>query len=1010
MFPCAVFAQVSSVSSPNYFKKVGAVAINPIVTTYQLGDSGTGRWDKLYVKDLDVSGTFVFTGTMGSNLDMDGYNLIMDTDGDSAFLNDRDASIGDDEIGVQLNSAIDFEFETNLFKVSDGSALTVENGYVMTQTDIGGNVSPLIVEQNDTTNNKDAVTIANAGTGRGIYLDHNGAGGNAVVIDSESTATDAISVLAKYGAKLEQDITSGYGLWVMRNINEAGSNALVSFVNDHANDTQPTLRLQHDGTGLELAIEDGIFNFGGYGATQNENLALDFETVANHIGATTATGVTDLDFTAIDLNTTTEVNAENLVSTDDADIADNLTAGDIAIDEATGVLDFTGATSGEIEVSTGNLILDIAGDEVNTPDGKDNFIINLPISGADAGTHDVELSIDSINPFQISATGDGTGGIGAPTTSIGVTAKADVVHIGDADALVDLTDAHWSITEAGTISGEQLTSTDDADITDNITAGDVIIDEAVGTLDFTGGTSATITSSGFGTIGFSDDNLTTTGTLQAGNITSGANGADGLIRIYSEVGGTDYDVTLNPHATSSTDLDIYFPATTPAGTYLLNMTSGGQLGYDSSVYLTAESDTLQTVTTRGATTTTNIASTNATAFTGGEDIAGGNPNVAGQIKLWSSGDDNMYNTFTSGDNSANATYTLPTAMPASSGYTLASTDAGVMSWVAEPAEADTLQTVTTRGTTTTTSLTSTNAICLTGGEDVAGGNPNVAGSIKLFSAGDNAYFSTLTAGTNSSDASFILPIDEPAGTYILNMTTGGQIGYDASTYLTAEADTLNAVIGRGATTATSAEFQNATAGVIIGKDIAGGTSNDEGIIKLWSDGDNAYSTLLKAGTNSSDATYILPIDEPAGTYLLNMTTGGQIGYDTSTYLTSLAGDTTPELGGDLSMDGYTVYASETDNGTCTGTDTIDWGAGNNQKSTLSDNCTYTFTAPAGVSHLTLRMIQDADGTNTMTFPATVKWEGGSAPSWDTTAGRENYAFCYWNSTNYICSGIANITP
>jgi hypothetical protein len=58
--------------------------------------------------------------------------------------------------------------------------------------------------------------------------------------------------------------------------------------------------------------------------------------------------------------------------------------------------------------------------------------------------------------------------------------------------------ASGSITSAGTIQAEQLTSTDDAtigddlDVVDNLTCGDAVIDEAAGVLSFTGATSATI--------------------------------------------------------------------------------------------------------------------------------------------------------------------------------------------------------------------------------------------------------------------------------------------------------------------------------------------------------------------------------------------------------------------------------------------------------------------------------------------------------------------------------------
>lgn len=41
-----------------------------------------------------------------------------------------------------------------------------------------------------------------------------------------------------------------------------------------------------------------------------------------------------------------------------------------------------------------------------------------------------------------------------------------------------------------------------------------------------------------------------------------------------------------------------------------------------------------------------------------------------------------------------------------------------------------------------------------------------------------------------------------------------------------------------------------------------------------------------------------------------------------------------------------VFDSEVDDGNSGAADTIDWSAGNVHKSTMTDNCTYTFTAPA----------------------------------------------------------------
>jgi hypothetical protein len=55
-------------------------------------------------------------------------------------------------------------------------------------------------------------------------------------------------------------------------------------------------------------------------------------------------------------------------------------------------------------------------------------------------------------------------------------------------------------------------------------------------------------------------------------------------------------------------------------------------------------------------------------------------NTAGVLKFWSAGANDFYTTFTAGTQTANATYTLPTAMPSGSSKFLQSTTAGVLSW------------------------------------------------------------------------------------------------------------------------------------------------------------------------------------------------------------------------------------------------------------------------------------------------------------------------------------------
>lgn len=91
-----------------------------------------------------------------------------------------------------------------------------------------------------------------------------------------------------------------------------------------------------------------------------------------------------------------------------------------------------------------------------------------------------------------------------------------------------------------------------------------------------------------------------------------------------------------------------------------------------------------------------------------------------------------------------------------------------------------------------------------------------------------------------------------------------------------------------------------------------------------------------------------------------------------------------------------------DNGNCAVTDTVTWSVGMVQKSTLTGNCTYTFQAPvAAGTWFTLQVIQDGVGSRLVTWPGTVIWEGGSAPTLSTVAGSKDLCSFFWDGTSYI---------
>lgn len=141
----------------------------------------------------------------------------------------------------------------------------------------------------------------------------------------------------------------------------------------------------------------------------------------------------------------------------------------------------------------------------------------------------------------------------------------------------------------------------------------------------------------------------------------------------------------------------------------------------------------------------------------------------------------------------------------------------------------------------------------------------------------------------------------------------------------------------------------------------------------------------------------------------------------SSFIEKLEDDTSPILGNnlnanshsitninDIEIKGHSYGGGEIDNGNSTIEDTINWTNGNFQESTLTNNCTFTFITPAGPTTLILKLIQDATGSRTVTFPTTVKWSGGTAPTLTTTPNSEDLISFYFDGTNYYGGILLNM--
>jgi hypothetical protein len=100
--------------------------------------------------------------------------------------------------------------------------------------------------------------------------------------------------------------------------------------------------------------------------------------------------------------------------------------------------------------------------------------------------------------------------------------------------------------------------------------------------------------------------------------------------------------------------------------------------------------------------------------------------------------------------------------------------------------------------------------------------------------------------------------------------------------------------------------------------------------------------------------------------------------------------------GRMRLDADVHFDAEYDNGNSGASLAIDWANGNKQKVTLTDA-------------LTLKLVQDAGGTNTVTWPATVKWASGTAPTLTAAGDAIDLIALHFDGTNYYGSAVLNLS-
>ena len=201
---------------------------------------------------------------------------------------------------------------------------------------------------------------------------------------------------------------------------------------------------------------------------------------------------------------------------------------------------------------------------------------------------------------------------------------------------------------------------------------------------------------------------------------------------------------------------------------------------------------------------------------------------------------------------------------------------------------------------------------------------------------------------------------------------------------------------------TYAKVQNVSAtDKVLGRSSAGAGIIEEIVCTTFARSilDDADEATFKATVNLEIGTDVeVDLSNEAGLYAVLS--------DVALFLEDTIDDTSPELGGELDAGAHSIGFTQQST-TGDGTTTINWTLGNKFKFTFgAQNDTFTFTAPTNPCNILLMLIQDGTGSRTATWPGTVKWAGGTAPTLTTGAGTIDIVSFYYDGTNYF--GVASL--
>lgn len=177
-------------------------------------------------------------------------------------------------------------------------------------------------------------------------------------------------------------------------------------------------------------------------------------------------------------------------------------------------------------------------------------------------------------------------------------------------------------------------------------------------------------------------------------------------------------------------------------------------------------------------------------------------------------------------------------------------------------------------------------------------------------------------------------------------------------------------------------------------------------------GSTIYASIVSSSYNGAITTATILGD--SGATLDASLSNVQLGIDPLSAAVILTGNYYPLAGGELlgnmtlSNRDIAKYKNlfafaEYDNGNSGASKTIAFSNGQNQKITLTADTTLTISAPPGVGHYQLRLIQDGTGARVVTFSgiSAARWLNSTTqPTFNTAASGETILTFYYDGSNY----------